>query len=171
MPLSWRYKARQQRPVLSMLMIASSMSATARELLCVLRGAVGSFQFLHIVLGKLRLIKRDGQLVDLASERKRDLVIAIIHRRAGVCPDVKGLVPLQDQRHRPIHGLRRNHFAVDLQRARAATAEAAQLVERKRRKTQTIVFEFKLDGVLTGRQSVRAFPANPFQVKQVPDEY
>ena len=33
-------------------------------LVCVLRGAIGGLQFLHIVLRELRLIERDGQLVD-----------------------------------------------------------------------------------------------------------
>ena len=100
------------------------LSATVCALLCVLRGAICSLEFLHIIRRELWLIERDGQLVDLTGERKRDLVIAIIHRRASVCPDVEGLILLQDKRHRPIHGLRRDHLAIDFQCACAASAEA-----------------------------------------------
>ena len=42
----------------------------------------------------------EGQLVDLAVEAERHLVVLVVHRRAGVDPDVEGLVSRQQERDR-----------------------------------------------------------------------
>src|SRR5580704_19384692 len=45
----------------------------------------------------------NGQLVQLAVELERHLVILIVHRRSRVHADVKGFVPLQNDGNRVFH--------------------------------------------------------------------
>jgi acetyl esterase/lipase len=52
---------------------------------------------------ELRAIDRDRQLVDLAGEAERHLIVSVVHRRSGIGADVEGLVPLQDKRNRAVH--------------------------------------------------------------------
>ena len=85
------------------------------RLLPVLRGAIRIRQLLLVLRRQLRGIERDRQLVDRASECEWDLIIVVIHRRTGVRADVEGLIPRQEQRHRAVHRLRRDHFAIDLE--------------------------------------------------------
>src|SRR5262245_47384181 len=120
-----------------------------------------SFPEALFVLGRqLRPVDSDGQLVELAGELERHLVVPVIHRSAGVRADVEGLVPLQDKRHRALHFLRGHHLPVDLQHPGAALADAAQLVEGQRREAQPVVFEGELARVLAGRERLRALPAH-----------
>src|SRR5882672_4364961 len=53
-----------------------------------------------VLFGQLRRSEFDGQLVDLAVECERHLVVLFVHRRAGVNPDVKGLVSHLKERDR-----------------------------------------------------------------------
>src|SRR5215475_6229872 len=70
-----------------------------------------------LVLGReLRPIDRQRQLVELAGERERHLVLLVVHRRAGVGTDVEGLVELHDDRDRVLHLLGADDLAVDLER-------------------------------------------------------
>lgn len=64
---------------------------------------VGRFRFRLLkalfVLGRqLRRFDRDSQLVDLAGELERRLAVLIVDRRAGIRPDVGGLIPGQRER-------------------------------------------------------------------------
>ena len=57
--------------------------------------ALVSAAWLRLVGRPLWRFDRKRQLVDLAGELERHLVIVVIHRRAGVRPDVERLVPRQ----------------------------------------------------------------------------
>ena len=59
-------------------------------------------------------------------------------------------------------------LAVDLEYAGPAAADAAQVVEGKRREAEAVVLEVELERVLAGRERVGAFPADPLQIEQVP---
>jgi hypothetical protein len=62
------------------------------RLIRVLRGTLGSLQFLHIVRCQFRRIEGDGHLVDLASEVERHLVVAVVHRCGTTETDVERLI-------------------------------------------------------------------------------
>ena len=62
-------------------------------------------------------------------------------------------------------------LAVDLERAGAGPAETAHVVEGERADAEAVIFEVELDRVLAGRQRVGAFPLDPLQVDQVPQEH
>src|SRR5215472_9853390 len=136
----------------------------------VLSRAIGSLKLLHVVRRELRLIDCDGQLVDLAGKPKWDLIVVVIDRSTSVRSNVECLVPLQHKRHSTIHRLGRNNLAVDFQRASAGAADSGQVVEGKRGVAQTVVLEVEHDAVLARRENVRAFPTDPFEVKQVPNK-
>ena len=57
-------------------------------------------QLLPSVIGQLRRSELEGQLVDLAGEGERHLVVLVVHPRAGVDADVEGLVRRQQERDR-----------------------------------------------------------------------
>src|ERR1700730_18348647 len=143
--------------------------ATVRSLR-VLGGAIRICQLLLVLRRQLRWLDGDGQLVDLARERERDLIIAIIYRRSGSRAYVEGLIDWKNQRHRALHFLRRSHIAVHSQGSAAATADAAHVVEGKRSEAETFVLEVEHDGVLAGRKCLRAFPADAGETQQVPGE-
>ena len=67
--------------------------------------------------------------------------------------------------------LRGDFLAVHLERAGAGAAEAAHVVEGERADAEAVILEVELDGVLAGRERVRAFPLDAFQVDQVPEEH
>src|SRR4029077_11819245 len=127
-------------------------------------------QLLLVLRRQLRWLYRDRQLVDLACERERDLIIAIIHRRTGFRANVESFVDWQNQRHRALHFLRRNDVAVHSQGSGAATADSAHVVEGKRSEAETVVFEIEHDGVLAGRKRLLALPADAVEAEQVPSE-
>ena len=54
---------------------------------------------LVVVLGQLRRPKLDGQLVELAGEAERHLVVVVVDRRARVDADVEGLVDRHEERN------------------------------------------------------------------------
>src|SRR6266851_7566153 len=82
-------------------------------------------QFLDVLLRQFRPVELEGQLVQLAGELERHLIVLVVHRRAGVGADVEVLVPLQDQRQRALHLLVGDLLAVHLEQARAAAADAS----------------------------------------------
>ena len=69
------------------------------------------------------------------------------------------------------HGFGGHDLAVHLERAGAGTAEAAHVVEGERADAEAVILEVELQGVLAGRERVRAFPLDAFQVNQVPEEH
>lgn len=62
-------------------------------------------EFLHHLLDSLRRDARpaeiDGDLAKLARERKRHLVVLVVHRRAGIEANVERLVSCPEQRLGP----------------------------------------------------------------------
>src|SRR5271169_5435371 len=103
----------------------STTARVACRLIRVLRGTLGSLQFLHVVRCQLRRIERDGHLVDLASEVERHLIVAVIHRCGATETDIEALVERLDQGKGPLQLLGRHYLAVDRQRSGAAAAHTA----------------------------------------------
>lgn len=63
------------------------------------------------------------QLVELAGEAERRLVILIGYRRSGIGTHVEVLIPLQEHRDGLFHFLRRYNLAVDLEIAGSALSQ------------------------------------------------
>src|SRR5215471_11175417 len=118
--------------------------------------------------GELRAVDGQRDLVDLAGERERHLVVLVVDRRAGVRADVQVLVPLENEREGVLHPLARDFRAVDLEDSGAALAEPTVAAEHERRRTEAVVPEVELERVLAGRQDLRSLPLDPLQVYQVP---
>src|SRR5262249_43910433 len=105
-----------------------------------------------LVLGRqLRTVDGQRQLVELAGELERHLVVLVVHRCAGVGADVEGLVPLEDERDRVVHLLGAHDLAVDLEHSGAGLADAAQVVEGEGRDAEAVVLEVELERVLARR--------------------
>src|SRR5947207_14881128 len=66
----------------------------------------------------------EGQLVDLAVEAERHLIVLVVHRRAGVYSNVEGLVTRYQERDRARNLPRGDVVAVHLQNAGAALRDA-----------------------------------------------
>ena len=98
----------------------------------------------------------DRQLTHLAGESKRRLVVVVVHARAGINPDIEGLVDRLEERHGMRDRLTGDFRAIHRQHAGAAFAE-----------TGTVILEIKHNGVLAGRERRRAFPAEALQVEKV----
>ena len=120
---------------------------------------------------QLRAVHLDRQLVELGGKGERRLVVRVVHAGQRVGADVEALVPLQDHRQRVRHGNGLDSFAVHLERAGAAAAEAAHVIEGERAQAEAVILEVELQRVLAGRERVRAFPLDAFQVNQVPEEH
>ena len=93
----------------------------------------------------------ESQLDELTIEFDRDLVVLIVHWRAGIGANIEIFVPLQDQGNGVFHGLCGHGFAINLEDARSTAADAAGASKGKRAHAEPVVLEIKLDGVLTGR--------------------
>src|SRR3990172_1018827 len=102
----------------------------------------------------------DRQLVELAGEAERHLVVAVVDRGARVDADVEGLVLREHERQRLRNLLRIDHLAVHLQRAAAAEPEA-----------DAVVLEVEDERVLARRERVLSLPAEPLDVDVVVDEH
>src|SRR5262249_51489924 len=113
---------------------------------------------------------RERDLVDLARERERHLVVLVVDRRAGIGPDVEVLVPLKDERDRVLHLLARDFSAVDLQYAGAAPAEPTIATGHERRRPDPGIPDLELERVLARRQGLGCLPLDALQVHQVPRE-
>ena len=136
----------------------------------VIHGASGRLKLLHILGRQLRRVERDGQLIDLAVEGKRHVIIAIIDGRAGIRPNIEGFIPGKGERDRAIHHVRRDDFAIDPQRSGSRATKPADIVEGERRKPQPVIFEVIDERMLTRRKRLGRLPFHPFQVEQVPGE-
>src|SRR5262249_10536527 len=102
----------------------------------------------------LRRIKRsqlDCQLIEIAGEPEWWLIVVVIYSRAGIHSDIEGLANRCDKWNGVRNRLVGDFFAIHRQDAGAALAE-----------TGAVVFEVKHDGVLAGRERLRAFPAETF---------
>src|SRR6516164_1244388 len=91
----------------------------------------------------LRRDELDRQLVELAGEAERRLVVIVVYPRASIHPDVEGLIDGHEERNGMWDALAGYFLAVHRQRAGAALAEAG-----------TVVFEVEQDGMLAGRKGV-----------------
>src|SRR5439155_8707335 len=85
--------------------------------------------------------------------------------------DVKTLVPLQNHRQRLRHRDRLDFLAVHLERAGARTTESTHVIKRECAKAEAVILEVELQHMLAGRERVRAFPLDAFQVNHVPEEH
>src|SRR6476620_4478144 len=101
----------------------------------------------------------DSQFVELAGEAERRLVVLVVDARAGINPDIEGLVDRHEGRDRVWDRLAGDFLAVYRQNTGATFAHA-----------RTVVLEVKQDGVFTRRERLRAFPAELFQSQQVVGE-
>src|ERR1035437_1131498 len=139
-------------------------------LLCVSRACRRLLELLHIARGKFGFIKTEGQLVNFAGKLERDLIVLVVRRRAGVAADVEGLVPRHGQRYAVIECLRRNHLAIDLERAGATFADAADIVEGQSTEAEPVILEVVLQRVLTRCERLRAWPLHALEIEQIPGE-
>ena len=101
----------------------------------------------------------DRQLVELAGEAERRLVVVVVHARAGIDSDIEGLVDGKATWNSVRDGFLGDFLAVHRQDARAAFRHAGP-----------VVFEVKHDGVLARRQCLRSFPTEAFQTEEVVGE-
>jgi hypothetical protein len=62
--------------------------------------------------GQLHRPELEGQLVDLAVECERHLVVVFVHGRAGIDSDVKGFIERHEHRYGVLHRLAGDLFAV-----------------------------------------------------------
>src|SRR5216684_9292810 len=122
---------------------------------------------LLLVACHLRRTELVGQLVDFAGKTERQLV-AVIHRRAGVAPDIKGFVDGHECGNGVRHLLTSDLTAINRQYTRAALARAG-----------AVVLEVEHNRVLAGLEriaeqvatSYAAFPAEPLQIEHVVTEH
>ena len=119
--------------------------------------------FLKVRLTPRRYLRRpelDGQLVELAGEAERRLVVLVVHARAGIHADIEGLVDRHEGRD-GVRDLLAIHFlAVHRQDAGAALGHAG-----------AVVFEVKHDGVFARRERFLAFPAESLHRQEVVGEH
>src|SRR5262245_56980666 len=113
-----------------------------------------------VIAGQLRWPELEGQLVDLAGEAERYLVVLVVHRRAGVDAHVECFVDGYENWNGVRNLLGRNVFAVNHEHAGATLAE-----------TGSVVLEVEHDGVLARRERLLAFPAEAFKTNEVVGEH
>src|SRR5215469_5897932 len=81
-----------------------------------------------LVFGRqLGTLNADAQLVEIAGEFERRLIVLIVDARLRIRTDVEGLVKLHNDRNRPIHLLRRYGVAIDFECAGAAASDTADI--------------------------------------------
>src|SRR5262245_4474310 len=100
-----------------------------------------------ILWRQLRSVDRQRELLQLAGELERDLVILVVHRCAGVGTDVEVLIPLHDEWDSELHGLPRHFFAIDLEHARTTATDTARVVIGERAHPETGILELELQRV------------------------
>src|SRR5262249_22999593 len=150
-------------PTLELWPAAQADGAPCPELFAHLVVALRLHQLVLVLRRELRPVDGQGNLVDLAGEHERHLVVTIVHRRAGVGADVEVLVPGEDQWDGPLHRLACDFLAVYLQHTGAAPTDSAQAVERQRPHPEAVVLEVEFERVPAGRKRLRSLPPDPFQ--------
>src|SRR5882724_9198671 len=90
----------------------------------------------------------EGHVVDRTVECEGHLVVLVVHRRAGVDPDVEGLITRDQERDGFWDLLRGDLLAVHLQHAATALCDAGAVAR-----------EIELDRVLARREWLLALPA------------
>src|SRR5262249_33683115 len=115
---------------------------------------------LLVIAAQLRWPELEGQLVDLAGERERHLVVLVVDWRAGVDAHVESFVDGYQEWSGMRDLLAGDFVAIHPQGADPAFAEA-----------RPIVFEVEHDGVLARRERLLAFPAVAFKTKEVVGEH
>lgn len=116
-----------------------------------------------VPFGKPHRSEAEGQLVELAVEAERHLVVLVVHRCAGIDPDIEGLANRKQERDRVRHLQRGDVLAVHLQYAGAALCDAGAVIR-----------EIEHDRVLARRERLLAFAAelypslNPPAVTSIP---
>src|SRR5262249_4172082 len=120
------------------------------------RSGEGVLDDLMVIAGQLRWPELEGQLVDLAGEAERQLIVLVVDWRAGVDAHVECFVDGYQEWSGVRDLLGRDFSAVHPQDAGAALAEA-----------RSIVLEVKHDGVPARRERLLAFPAEAFKTNEV----
>src|SRR6266404_9304144 len=108
-------------------------------------------RFLHLLFfssGQLHRSEVDGQLIYLTVECERHLIVLVIDPRAGIDPDVEGLVRHLQESDRVWLLLCGDDLTVHLQHPRAALGDAG-----------TVIGVVEHDRVLARRKCIRTFPA------------
>src|ERR1039458_9551243 len=132
--------------------------SNARGRLVVDRGH-GGVRFLLVLCRHLRRPEFVIQLVDGPSKGERHL-IAEVHWRTRIEPDVKGLVDRHQQRDGVLDCLTRDLFAIHAQHAGTTFGRA-----------RAVVFEVEDNGVFAGIEGRKSFPTETLQVEEVVYEY
>src|SRR5215470_16387778 len=140
-------------------------------LLCVGRSPLAGLQFLNVRRRELWRLDGDGELINLAVEGERGLVILVVHTGSSVGTDIKRLVGREDNWDRLLHCMRINNLAIHFQRASAAKTNAAGIVESEGSKAQSVVLVIELDGVFARGEWLRTGPLHALEVHEVPGEY
>jgi hypothetical protein len=147
--------------------MAGYRKASSPRLPCLVsRSFEGVSHELLLVIRHLFRTKFVRKLVDLAGEPERKFV-TVVHRRAGITPDIKRFVDGHKDRNRVRDRLRGHQLAVNSQDTGAALARAG-----------AVVLEVEYNRVLAGLERIAkqvapphaGFPAVPFQIEQVVDE-
>ena len=112
------------------------------------------------VAGKLHRPDLEGQFVELAVETEWNPIVLVVYTRAGIDPDIEGLVHGDDDRNGVRDFLVGDFPAVHLQHTRSALAKARPAVS-----------EVELNGVLARRERLLPLPAEAFYVEEVVQEH
>jgi hypothetical protein len=87
------------------------------------------------------------------------LVVGVVHRRAGVGPDVEGLVDRQDRRSALGHAVGCDLLAIHLQDAAAALGHAGP-----------VVFEVEFESMLARSERLLPFPPSFLKSEEIVGE-
>src|ERR1051326_2804261 len=136
--------------------IGDDRTSTGRLIFRVREGRLNAPLFLTLQLYRSESI---GQLSDLAGKAERDLIVLVVHRRAGIHADIEGLIDCHDERDRvwdlPVGDL----FVVHLQHTCTAFAEAGPVIS-----------EVEHDGMLARRQGLLPLPTESLEIEEVVSE-
>src|ERR1044072_9220790 len=101
-----------------------------------------------LVARKLHRSHLDRQLVELAVEAERQLIVLVVDPRAGIDTHIEGLVDRDDERNGVWHRVGGDFLAVDFQHTRSALAKA-----------RSAISEVELDRVLARRERLLVCPS------------
>src|SRR5262245_41741923 len=114
---------------------------------------------LLIIAGELHWSKLEGELVKLAGEAERRLVVFVVNRRARIDAHIEGFIDGQEEWDSVRDLVGGNFLVIHLEDAGASLAKAG-----------AIVFEVEDDGMLARRERLLTFPAEAFKINEVVGE-
>src|ERR1019366_3390858 len=137
-----------------------TLSGSARPTHLVVRYGDCSRSLFLVLLRQLHRPELEGQLVDLAVERERHLVVLVVHTRSGIDPNIEGLVSHLEESDGVCLLLRVDDLAVHLQHTGAALGDA-----------RAVIGVVEHDRVFARGQWLLAFPAILSEDEHVVVEY